>query len=187
MTDLDAQAQKLDHEHKTFVVTCLAQFMTPSEVVEAVKERYGIEMSRQLVHYYDPEHSKQLDKEWDKVFKAARAAFIKNTANIAIAHSAFRLRELDGMYREAKKSRLGKSQRAILEQAAKESGGAYTNKVKQEVTGKDGGPISHKVTPTDTNYRSAAAPLAPKEEPKTPPASPEKPKRKPKPKPKSND
>jgi hypothetical protein len=173
---------ELNNEHKTFVVTCLAQFMTPSEVVAAVKEEFEVEITRQQVRTYNPEQVSEVGKEWVKLFKAARAQFIKDTSSIAIAHSAFRLRELGEMYREAKKHKLGKSQRAILEQAAKESGGAYTNQVKQELTGKDGGPVRHEVKPVVTDYRAAASALAPKPEPQPEPRK-EKGARKTKPKP----
>jgi hypothetical protein len=37
----------------------------------------------------------------------------------------------------------------LLEQAAKEAGGAYTNKQKLEHTGKDGGPIRTAAGPVD--------------------------------------
>lgn len=154
----------LTHVQKTFVVIRLAQFMTPQEVADAVKEEFDVQITRQQVRHYNPEQSEEVGAEWKKLFKAARARFIKSGESIAIAHSNFRLRELGYIYRELKTRKSWKSAAGILEQAAKERGGQFTNTVKAEHTGKDGGPIRAEVTPQDTDYRNAAAALAPKDE-----------------------
>jgi hypothetical protein len=53
-----------------------------------------------------------------------------------VAKAAYRLRELNDNYLKALKMKNLRMANAILEQASKESGGAYTNR--RELTGKDG-------------------------------------------------
>ena len=51
---------RLKKAEKVFIVRSLAQFMEPSLVVEAVKENFKIDVSRQQVECYDPTNLQSL-------------------------------------------------------------------------------------------------------------------------------
>jgi hypothetical protein len=126
---------KLTEDQKRRIVQELACFRTPSEVAAIVKEEYGVEPSRQQVREYNPRQVEVAPK-WRELFDATRKAFLADQADIGIAQPSYRLRELQDWYLQAKKSKNGPLAKDLLEQAAKETGGAYTNK--REHTGKDG-------------------------------------------------
>ena len=143
---------------KGFVVTALARFMTPTEVVEAVKEEFGTTLSRQQVRHYNPEQSSDLAPQWRELFEAERKRFTVDISSLAASHWSFRLRELEMLYRTAKQygNTVGAAQ--LLEQMAREVGGHYTNR--RELTGAGGAPMALQIVPEDTDYRKAAAALA---------------------------
>lgn len=131
-------APKLDDDARTFVVQRLACFEGPAAVVKAVKETFDVEITPQAVEAYDPTKraGRSLSERWRTIFDTTRAAFLEDTASVGIAHKSFRLRKLDDML--ATTMRQGNIALAmqLLAQAAKEMGGAYTNR--RELTGKDG-------------------------------------------------
>jgi hypothetical protein len=49
-----ATSEELSGPVKAFIVQRLARFDAPSQVVKAVKEEFGLDVSRQRVHFYDP-------------------------------------------------------------------------------------------------------------------------------------
>jgi len=119
--------RRLLEEHKRFIVQRLACFRSPTEVAEDVKEEFGIDVIRQTVRGYNPEQV-QVAKKWKAIFDATRAAFLKATASSAIAHQAYRVSELTWWYRYAKSKKNPILARELLEQAAREMGGAFTNR-----------------------------------------------------------
>ncbi|WP_425917583.1 DUF2280 domain-containing protein [Acinetobacter sp. TSRC1-2] len=123
---------------KIFIVQSLACFDTPQQVADAVKQEFGIEIERQQVAAYDPTKptGKNLSKKLKDLFERTRKDFRKNVEDIAIANKAFRLRELQKMYDDSGKNKRAKQN--LLKQAFQETDGRVT---KQEITGKDGGPI----------------------------------------------
>lgn len=123
---------------KVFVVQALACFDTPSQVVKVVKRDFAVEMSRQQVSMYDPTKpaGKNLSKKLAEVFHATREAFLKDTASIPIAQQAYRLRVLQRTLETAEERGNAALVSQLLEQAAKEAGGAFTNR--RELTGKEG-------------------------------------------------
>lgn len=133
----------LTERQQRFVVTELACFETPKEVVESVQERFGVDdVYRQQVQYYDPTVGKQEPAEkWRALFHEAREQYIEDTARHGIAHRTYRLGKLQEMLRKA--MRMGNLPLAadILEQAAKEEGEKFTNKQLLEHSGPEGGPI----------------------------------------------
>ncbi|MFW5410059.1 DUF2280 domain-containing protein [Pectobacterium brasiliense] len=139
---------KLSTDAKVFIVQALACYETPSKVVELVKVEFGLNVSRQQVSAYDPSKSmaKSLSQKWVDLFNATRDRFQRETGDIAISHKAYRLRVLDRMAVNAEMMKNYGMTAQLLEQAAKEVGDAYTNKLKVESTGKDGGPIQTQVT-----------------------------------------
>lgn len=119
-----ANGQKLTEEVQRFIVLSLACYETPTEVARAVKERFGIEIDRQLAaHYSGPEAA----KEWQDLYAATRKHYLEDTASVAIAQQGFRLRELEKIHGRAKTRGADKMAADILKQAAEEVGGVYTN------------------------------------------------------------
>ncbi len=130
-------------EVKAFIVQSLACFDTPSMVVDAVKKEFGIAISSQQVESHDPTkvNGKGLAKKWVDMFTAARERFQIEIADIPIANKAYRLRTLDRMATRTEGMKNFALTAQLIEQAAKEVGDAYTNKLKVENTGANGGPI----------------------------------------------
>lgn len=117
---------KLTEPQKTFIVQRLACFMTYAAIVEVVKEEFEIDISRHLVREYDPLRNEALAEKWREIHAATRLEFLKKTAEIGISHRTYRLDQLQRLYDQAGKNIVLKMQ--ILEQAAKEMGGLFTNK-----------------------------------------------------------
>lgn len=136
------KALKLTPPQQTFIVTALACFDSPTTVVKAVKEEFGVEISRQLVETYDPTkracttgHS----VKWKTLFDEARKSFLEDTTAIGISHRAVRLRALERMARLAETQGNLKLAAEMHRQAAEDLGGVYTNR--RELGGKDGAPL----------------------------------------------
>jgi hypothetical protein len=128
----------LSDAQKRAIVQGLACFRTPSEVAEDVKEAFGLEVPREQVRNYNPQQV-EVAKKWRSLFDATRAAFIAEVARHGITHQAYRLGELDAMLRKAKKAGNLVLAASLLEQAAREVGGMFTNR--RELSGRNGGPI----------------------------------------------
>lgn len=120
----------LKNEVKSFIVQALACFDTPSQVVEAVKNEYGVVVSRQQVETHDPTKSagKGLAVKWVTLFGDTRKRFREETAEIPIANRAFRLRGLGRMAEKAETMRNLALTAQLYEQAAKEVGDVYVNR-----------------------------------------------------------
>lgn len=114
----------LPEEVKAFIVEQLACFEPPQRVADAVKEEFGIVIVRQHVVGYDPEKTCKT-KKWIALHKAVREAFLAGKVQTAIERRGWRLRMIERMALRAEKSRNYKLAAELLEQAAKEEGGAY--------------------------------------------------------------
>lgn len=142
---------KLTPEQKLFIVQRLAVFDTPEMVVKAVKEEYGVQVSRQQMQLYIPGsyNARSLSKHLVEAFNETRKRFRDNLEEIPIANKSYRLRALDRMARAAEEKKNYPLAAQLNEQAAKEVGEAYTNKHRHELTGKDGAPIAAKIETTN--------------------------------------
>ena len=137
----------LPDEARTFIVQALACWDTPSEVVKAVRETFGLTVSRQAVEAYDPTKraGAALAPAHRALFETTRAAFLTDMATIGISHRVVRLRALERLVDCAETMGNIALAAELLEQAAKEVGNAFTNK--REVAGDDkGGPMRVAVT-----------------------------------------
>lgn len=141
----------LSDDVKAFIVQALACFDTPTQVSDAVKEEFGLDVSRMQVSVYDPTKrmGRNLGKKWRALFDSTRKAFLDDASSIPIANQTFRLRALNRLYEQASSRGNVVLAAQLIEQAAKESGGAFTNRHKLEHTGKDGGPIKSAPAPVD--------------------------------------
>ncbi|MCP3713869.1 DUF2280 domain-containing protein [Paraburkholderia sp. CNPSo 3281] len=96
---------KLDEQAKRYLVRCAAQFMSPSEAVQAVKEELGIEISRQLAEAYNPGRRMgvNLSAQLRELFETARREYLDDVESIPIANESWRLRELQRLFDAAVK------------------------------------------------------------------------------------
>ena len=121
---------------KIFIVQALACRDTPQEVVDLVKQEYGIQISRSQCQAYDPTKysGRNLSKKFVDLFNKTRADFDAGLIDIPIANKHYRLKQYQKqLERNAKNTVMSLK---ILEQAAKDCGGQFTNKteVTSEVT-----------------------------------------------------
>lgn len=123
---------------KIYIVQALACRDTPQEVVEQVKQEFGVDISRSQCECYDPTKysGRNLSKKFVELFESTRVRFDEGLIDIPIANKYYRLKQYQ---RQLDRTRNVKTALKILEQAAKDIGGQFTNR--QEITGKDGGPV----------------------------------------------
>ena len=124
---------------KIFIVQALACRDTPQEVVTLVKQEYDIEVTRSQCQNYDPTKysGRNLSKKFVQLFNETREKFDAGLIDIPIANKHFRLKQYQKqLERNAKNTVMSLK---ILEQAAKDVGGQFTNR--QELTGKNGEPL----------------------------------------------
>lgn len=133
----------LSAEDKAFLVQKLACFATPGEAAEALKAERGVEVTAQGAEHYDPTKraGRSLAENLKTLFHETRKAYREQLDNIPIANAAVRLERLERGCRIAMQRGNYVLAASLMEQAAKEKGGSFTNR--REFTGKDGGPIQH--------------------------------------------
>ncbi|MEN8390221.1 DUF2280 domain-containing protein [Acinetobacter indicus] len=121
---------------KIFIVQALACRDTPQEVADAVKQEFKIEIDRRQCASYDPTKAagKNLSKKFVELFNKTRADFDAGLIDIPIANKYYRLKQYQKQLERNSKNVVMSLK--ILEQAAKDVGGQFTNR--QEITGKDG-------------------------------------------------
>lgn len=121
---------------KRFIVQALACYDTPTQVAEAVKEEFGLDVHRAQVAQYDPtkQAGRTLAKKWRDLFDDTRKRFREEAAEIPIAQRAFRLRAMHRMLEKAERMRNLPLALQVLEQAAKETGDMHVNR-RLEATG----------------------------------------------------
>ncbi|HDR9029906.1 TPA: DUF2280 domain-containing protein [Burkholderia vietnamiensis] len=136
---------------KVYIVQALACFDTISRVAKSVREEFGVEVSPQQCERYDPTKraGSSLSKKYREIFERTREEFLQDTSRIGVAHRAVRLRKLDRAVGIAEERGNIPLMAQLLEQAAKESGDAFTNKHRLEHTGKDGAPIDQRTVVVD--------------------------------------
>jgi hypothetical protein len=147
----------LSDDVKLFIVQALAKYDSPKHVAEAVKQEFGLEVSRQQLQAYDPatQAGARMSKKLKAIFEATRKEFLEQIPKIPIANQAVRLRALSRLYDRVEQQGNVVAATSILEQVAKEVGGAFTNR--RELTGKGGGPIETKRNPQDFTDDELAA------------------------------
>ena len=119
---------RLTEEAKIYVVTGLACYRQPWELIEGLKEEFDIDgVSHQQLLVYNPERSgrKKIAKKWVKLHDRTRENFLKEVEDVPIAHKAYRIRELQTIYDKYKRRKNYIAAQAVLEQAAKEMNNAY--------------------------------------------------------------
>lgn len=120
----------LKSDVKAFIVQALACFDTPTQVSQAVKQEFDIDVTRQQVEQHDPTKraGANLAAKWRTLFEDTRKRFREEMAEIPIANRAFRLRGLGRMAEKAENMRNLALTAQLYEQAAKECGDMYVNR-----------------------------------------------------------
>ncbi len=136
-----ADGRRLTMGQKHFVVESLACGRYPHEVVEAVKERFGIDVSIQRIECYDPTKvaGRSLSMELQLLFVSARDKYVAEMKHIAVSHQVWRVDLLDRLVARTYKKGNVPLTAELLEQAAREVGGMYTNA--RVFSGPNNGPI----------------------------------------------
>lgn len=127
---------RLKDDVKVFIIQGLACFDGLAAVGAAVKKEFGVEVSRQLVESHDPtkKAGSSLGERWRTLFDETRKTFIESTVDIGISHRTVRLRVLSRMAAKAEDQGNMVLAASLLEQAAKEMGGSFTNKTQVGVS-----------------------------------------------------
>ncbi|MFT8234764.1 DUF2280 domain-containing protein [Pseudomonas guariconensis] len=120
----------LTSDVKAFIVQALACFDTPTQVSQAVKQEFDIDVTRQQVEQHDPTKraGANLAAKWRTLFEDTRKRFREETSEIPIANRAFRLRVLGRMAEKAESMKNMALTAQLLEQAAKEVGDVYVSR-----------------------------------------------------------
>ena len=120
---------------KIFIVQALACRDTPQEVADLVKQEFDIEIDRMQCSSYDPTKvaGRNLSKKYVQLFNDTRQKFDEGLIDIPIASKYYRLKQYQ---KQLEKTKNAKTILKILEQAAKDVGGQFTNKteVTSEIT-----------------------------------------------------
>ena len=127
----------LKNDVKAFIVQALACFDTPTQVSQAVKQEFDVDVTRQQVEQHDPTKRAgvNLAAKWQTLFHDTRKRFREETADIPIANRAFRLRAMNRFVERAESMKNIGLAMQILEQAAKETGDIYVNRARKEEAG----------------------------------------------------
>jgi hypothetical protein len=109
------------------ILTELACFATPTQVVTSVKEKFGIEVTRQCVEAHHPERraGAKLNPALRALFYQTRAKLRAELDDIPIACQAYRLRRLERALELAESMGNLTLALQLIEQAAREVGGMY--------------------------------------------------------------
>lgn len=131
-----ATANPIPEPAKVAIIQALACFDSISTVSVMIKSDYGLTVSPQAIEAHDPTKraGRKLAKKWRDLFEQTRDAFIDDTSAIPISHKATRLRSLNRMAELAERKGNMAMVSKLLEQAAKEMGNAFTNKVDHQST-----------------------------------------------------
>lgn len=146
----------LKDDLKLFIVQALACFDTPSQVVEALKHEFGVDVSSQQLQVYNPatKAGARMSQKLKDIFEITRKRFLEEVSDIPVANQAYRLRQLHRMANEAMRRKNIVLAASLMEQAAKEMGGMFTNK--RELSGPGGKPMEHRTVVVDEKSVAAA-------------------------------
>jgi hypothetical protein len=126
---------RLTEPQQREIVVMLARFFNPAEVQRFFKVEYGIVVSIQQVVAYDLRNPQfRAAAKWRSLYEATQKAYIEHDGAIPIANRGFRLNLLQEAALDARHRRNYPLLLSILEQAAKEMGGALTNRREIDLT-----------------------------------------------------
>ena len=115
-----AKNKRLKDSERRLIVTMLSTWHGTGEIVEAL----GRDVPRKTIQSYDAGNARNRGKlagKWIRLFDDTRESFLQDTRDVAISHRAFRLRELDALYRKMRAAEDADRQVSILQAAKAES------------------------------------------------------------------
>ena len=124
---------KLTDEQKAFIVISFARYATRADIRHAMRDQWGItDLRGSQIDQYDPTAFRNRRnpthyRKWQKLFDDTRAELKHNVSQIKCANPEYRLMVLDEMIEDAKAKKNYRLVAELLEQAAKEQGGVFTN------------------------------------------------------------
>ncbi|GAA4642450.1 DUF2280 domain-containing protein [Pontixanthobacter gangjinensis] len=119
----------LTEEQKTSIVSMLACFRKPSEIIRCFQLEFGITINHKQIGRYDPTRPYFAGgKKWRAIFAVRRETYLCDVSAVPIAHQAYRLSLLQEGVEMAKRAGNWKLVAKLAEQAAKEVGGVLTNR-----------------------------------------------------------
>lgn len=123
---------KLTDEQKTFIVMSFARYARRQDIMRAVHDTWGIEVTKSQMDLYDPRAARNRVtparfRKWQPLYDETRDALKANVSQIPVANAEYRLHVLDEMIEEARGKKQYRLVAELLEQAAKEVGGVFTN------------------------------------------------------------
>ncbi|WP_017182268.1 DUF2280 domain-containing protein [Sphingobium xenophagum] len=155
---------KLNDEQKAFIVCGFARWSTRSDILTAFEEQFGFRIDGKQLDNYNldgwrasrfTEGRKDPMKKWRPLFTETRKAFVAQVQAIPIANPAYRLTQIQSMFEKALGKKNYHQAATLLEQAAKEAGGAFTNT--REVKGKVDHRHEHEVGLSPEEKRNVVA------------------------------
>lgn len=125
---------ELTQEQKREIVSLLASFYSPAEVVAEMREHHDVELTIRQIVGYDPTRLTFDAGDWAReLFAQVREKYTTDVAAIPYAQQAWRLNELGKAYKRALKVKNQVLANQTLKQIAEELGGSYTNEQRLKV------------------------------------------------------
>ncbi|OHC95566.1 MAG: hypothetical protein A2792_03485 [Sphingomonadales bacterium RIFCSPHIGHO2_01_FULL_65_20] len=121
----------LSEEQKAWIVIQYARMRSAWQIRRDFKEIWGGELDRKQVHRYNPASSCNYGRgmqKWQGLFDEEREKFLDQVNRIPIANLAVRLDRLETMCVNAMEKGNSAMAANLIEQAAKEVGGLFTNR-----------------------------------------------------------
>ena len=124
----DRKLARLPDEVKRRIVVELASFRSTREVSAMLREEYGIEQSPSALCNWDPMRPySRMSQALRELFLRTRCAYVQEAVQLNTAHQAFRLRRLEKLSFAAEAEGDLARAAALIEQGARDHGGAYTD------------------------------------------------------------
>lgn len=137
---------RINKKVKLFIVRLMAEFETPTDAAKQVKDIFNVDVTPQQCEAYDPTKrtGQDLTQELRDLFFDYRRRANEELEAIPIANKRYRLQRLQNIIDHDQYKENPVLVPRLLEQAAKEVGGLYTNK--QEIDHTTGGESINKPT-----------------------------------------
>lgn len=128
---------RLTREQQLFIVDGYACYMTTREVCDQFEEVFGWRVTPDQACRYNPDirAARPLSQSLAARHRETRARYWEETGSIPLAHKTHRLRLLSDMEIKAREKGNLVLAASLIEQAAKEAGNVFSNKVEVRQSG----------------------------------------------------
>ncbi len=118
--------RRLSEPVKRRIVEHLACYRAHSEVAELIADEFGVKLTPRHVRAYDPTSFQFAGSHrWLEYYQTVRKRCVNEVGEVAIAHRAYRMRQLQRIFDKAWDRGDYRQALQTLEQAAKEMGRWY--------------------------------------------------------------